>query len=144
MQRHIYNLVKHLRESFFAREVNTKKPLIIFPKSSIADVRLGPSYNSVYTFNINNENVPIWSLFYGLSTFSKTVGVCPQSFKKELFFRRSLREKCPDTGFFLVHIFLYSVQIHTRKYGPEKNSVFGHFTQWNSCQLFLKSCVTLF
>ena len=129
MQRHIYNLVKHLRESFFAREVNTKKPLIIFPKSSIADVRLGPSYNSVYTFNINNENVPIWSLFYGLSTFSKTVGVCPQSFKKELFFRRSLREKCPDTGFFLVHIFLYSVQIHTRKYGPEKNSVFGHFSR---------------
>ena len=34
----------------------------------------------------------------------------------------TLREKCPDTKFFLVCIFLYSEWIQTRK-----KSVFGHF-----------------
>ena len=37
---------------------------------------------------------------------------------------RALREKCPNTEFFLVRIFLYSDWI-TGKYGPERNSIFG-------------------
>ena len=36
----------------------------------------------------------------------------------------SLHEKCPNTEFFVVRIFLHSDRIQTRK-----NSVFGHFTQ---------------
>ena len=36
---------------------------------------------------------------------------------------QSLRKKCPNTEFFLVRI-----QSEWRKYGPEKNSVFGHFS----------------
>ena len=37
----------------------------------------------------------------------------------------SLREKCPNTEFFLVRIFL----TNTGKYGPEKNSAFGHISR---------------
>ena len=37
----------------------------------------------------------------------------------------SLREKCPNTEFFLVRIFLYSVQIEENT--DKKNSVLGHF-----------------
>ena len=37
---------------------------------------------------------------------------------------RTLYEKCPNTGFFLVRIFLYSVRIQTRK-----KSVFEHFSR---------------
>ena len=39
----------------------------------------------------------------------------------------SLREKCPNTGVFLVRIFLYSVGIQSKKY--RKNSAFGHFSR---------------
>ena len=38
----------------------------------------------------------------------------------------SLREKCPNTEFFLVRIFLYSVWIQENT--DQKNSVFGHFS----------------
>ena len=39
----------------------------------------------------------------------------------------TLREKCRNTEFFLVHIFLYSVRI--QKIRTRKNTVFGHFSQ---------------
>ena len=39
----------------------------------------------------------------------------------------ALREKCPITEFFLVCIFLYSVQIQEN--AAQKNSVFGHFSR---------------
>ena len=43
----------------------------------------------------------------------------------------SLHDKCPNTEFFLVHIFLY--QSVYRKMRTRKNSVFGTiFTQWSS------------
>ena len=47
----------------------------------------------------------------------------------------TLREKCPDTEFFLVRIFLYSdwirgfTQFEYRKVRTRKNSVFGHFSR---------------
>ena len=40
----------------------------------------------------------------------------------------SLREECPNTEFFLVRIFLYSVRIQ-KKTRTRKNSVFGHFSR---------------
>ena len=41
----------------------------------------------------------------------------------------SLREKCPNTEFFLVRFFLYSVRIQENT--DQKNSAFGHFfLQW--------------
>ena len=45
----------------------------------------------------------------------------------------SLREKCPNTEFFLVRILLYSVQIQESK--DHKNSAFGHF----SCTPIIRS-----
>ena len=53
---------------------------------------------------------------------------------------RPLREKCPNTEFFLVHIFLYSdwygdlvrkspYQSEYRKIWTRKNFVFGHFSR---------------
>ena len=39
----------------------------------------------------------------------------------------SLREKCRNTEFFLVRIFLYSVQIQEIR--SRNNSVFGHFSR---------------
>ena len=54
--------------------------------------------------------------------------------------KQKLREKCPNTEFFLVRIFPYSDWIrkdapylsvfspNARKYGPKKNFVFGHFS----------------
>ena len=39
----------------------------------------------------------------------------------------SLCEKCPNTEFFLVHIFLYSVRIQENS--DQKNSAFGHFSR---------------
>ena len=42
------------------------------------------------------------------------------------FIKVALREKCPNTDFFLVRIFLYSVRY--RKIQTRKNSVFGHFS----------------
>ena len=43
----------------------------------------------------------------------------------------TLRETCPNTGFFLVRIFLYSDWIRTRK-----NSIFGHFSRSVKFRLF--------
>ena len=43
---------------------------------------------------------------------------------KLFLFCSSLREKCPNTEFFLVRIFLYSGQ--TRENTDQKNSVFIH------------------
>ena len=39
----------------------------------------------------------------------------------------AMREKCPNTDFFLVLIFLYSVRI--RKIRTRKDSAFGHFSR---------------
>ena len=39
----------------------------------------------------------------------------------------ALREKCPNTKFFLVRIFLHSVQ--TQENTIRKNSLFGHFSR---------------
>ena len=39
----------------------------------------------------------------------------------------TLREKCPNTEFFLVRIFLYSVRIQENT--DQKNSVFVHFSR---------------
>ena len=47
---------------------------------------------------------------------------------------QSLREKCPNTEFLLVCIFLYSVQIQENT--DQKNSIFEHFSRsecWFSC-----------
>ena len=59
-------------------------------------------------------------------------------------FKNSLREKCPNTDFFLVRFFLYSdwiqiiqseyrkiqsIQSEYRKIRSRKNSVFGHFSR---------------
>ena len=43
----------------------------------------------------------------------------------------SLREKCPNTEYFLVRIFPYSdwIQSECRKIRTRKNSVFGHFSR---------------
>ena len=46
-QKLIFNPVKHLRWSFFAKIVNSLKALSIFAKSSIVDVRPGCKYASV-------------------------------------------------------------------------------------------------
>ena len=67
---------------------------------------------------------------------------------RNLFFKEiPLHEKCPNTKFFLVRTFLFSDWIrrftpqisvfsaNTGKHGPEKNSVFGHFSssvQWKA------------
>ena len=46
------------------------------------------------------------------------------------FLFRTLRGKCPNTEFFLVLTFLYSVRIQEITY--KKNSVFGHFSHSGS------------
>ena len=49
--------------------------------------------------------------------------------------KQPLREKCPNTEFFLVRIFPYSYSVNLRihsEYGKirtRKNSVFGHFSE---------------
>ena len=43
-----YYLVKHLRRSFLAKIINDKKPLTIFPKSSITDVSQISKYASIF------------------------------------------------------------------------------------------------
>ena len=40
--------------------------------------------------------------------------------------KQPLRKKCPNTDFFLVHIFSYSVSIQENT-NQKKNSIFGHF-----------------
>ena len=53
--------------------------------------------------------------------------------------RNTLREYCPNTEFFLVRIFLYSVQIQENT--DQKNSVFGHYS--HSCWISSR-CRALF
>ena len=68
-----------------------------------------------YQFKVNLD-VPILrlnNLIINLQKFNSSKG------KK---YHRSLREKCPDTEFFLVHIFL-----DTGKYGPEKTPYLNTF-----------------
>ena len=64
-----------------------------------------------------------------------------------------MREKCPNTEFFLVRIFLYSVRIQENK--DQKNSVFRHFSRSGAfvndlesdgitCSIFLKFSLNRF
>ena len=43
------------------------------------------------------------------------------------YFRNSMRKKCPNTEFFLLHIFPYSVEM--RENTDQKNFVFAHFSR---------------
>ena len=42
---------------------------------------------------------------------------------------KSLREKCPNTEFFLVYSVSLRIQSECRKIRTRKNSVFGHFSR---------------
>ena len=46
LERHIENVVKHLRWSFFAETVKGVMPLTIFAKGSIPDIWQGSKYAS--------------------------------------------------------------------------------------------------
>ena len=74
--------------------------------------------------------------FYTPWKHQKTTGIWFQWHVR----KRLLREKCPNTKFFLVRIFLYSVRIQENT--GQKNPIFGHFSRggpvaWNGLILFL-------
>ena len=68
-------------------------------------IRIGPRKVHVYTEDVEKMN---------------TIEIASE-------FIESLRKKCPNTVFFLVRIFLYSVQIQENT--GHKNSVFGDFSR---------------
>ena len=79
----------------------------------------------------------IWKCLIVALHKSKTVPLVFRKHVKNLSRYVALREKCPNTEFFLVRIFPHSdwirvslgIQSKCEKYGPEKNSVFGHFSR---------------
>ena len=90
------------------------------------------SFTSYCTFQISYENVSL-SLYISPKQFHLFL----ENMSKNLSRYVALREKCPNTEFFLVRIFPHSdwirvslgIQSKCEKYGPEKNSVFGHFSR---------------
>ena len=68
-QRRIKNPVKYLRGSVFAKIVNGYKPLTIFAKKSIVDVRLCSKYGSV--------NVTLHLTFFRKMVYRKLMNFLP-------------------------------------------------------------------
>ena len=84
------------------------------------------NFTGSYKKNLCPEN--LFSLILSLS-WTKNVYKYILKFKQNITYTKFqyLREKCPNTEFFLVRIFLYSVRIQENT--DKKNSVFGHFSR---------------
>ena len=70
----------------------------------------------VVVIGIVQKTMLIWSYVFFIGSYLHNLSV---------YILTSLREKCPNTEFFLVRIFPYSDWI--REKTDQKNSVFGHF-----------------
>ena len=117
---------------FFAKIVNGWKPLIIFAKSSLLETWLGSEYTSV---NFDNYKLAIFKLaifaslqltrfllniYYLIKNYS--LGNLKSTWAKKVPKEHSLREKCPNTKFFLVRI--------PENTDQKKLRISTLFTQW--------------
>ena len=95
----------------------------------------GPKFNGLYS----RKNL----IFQNLKTLDKGWGICNKSWrickylkslvaiyvKNDVATYCALCEKCPNTELFLVHIFLYSVQIRENK-DQKKLNIWILFMEW--------------
>ena len=85
------------------------------------------SWMSVFTSSTLKTFIKCWSPYFKF-------WICPWNVNFVLLCWFSLCEKCPNTEFFLVRIFLYFDWI--RENMDQKNSLFGHFSH----SVYVRSC----
>ena len=106
------------KTSFNSRSLNFSIFFIHFspPEIETCYVTFRIGIHLAVVIGIVQKTMLIWSYVFFIGSYLHNLSV---------YILTSLREKCPNTEFFLVRIFPYSDWI--RENTDQKNSVFGHF-----------------